>query len=83
LTSVVIRLNSKAYLDDSQIVVIHCYKFYTNREPRVEVKIRNVEYAESASLVTFQNREIQSIEEIGLITADVVKPMVAIEACKS
>ena len=33
-------LNGQAYFDDSQVVAIHAYKFYTNKEPRVEVRLR-------------------------------------------
>jgi hypothetical protein len=38
----VLSLNEKAYEDDSQIVAIQAFKFYTDYEPRVEVKLRKI-----------------------------------------
>ena len=35
-------LNSKAYLDDSQICVINSAKLYTNSDPRIEVRMRKL-----------------------------------------
>lgn len=35
-------LNGQAYFDDSQIVSIHAYKFYTCEEPRVQIRLRKV-----------------------------------------
>ena len=35
-------LNGQAYFDDSQIVSIHAYKFYTCEEPRVQVRLRKL-----------------------------------------
>lgn len=35
-------LNKRAYLDDSQICVLTTAKLYTEEEPRVEIKLREL-----------------------------------------
>ena len=40
-------LNSICFRDDKQVVVLNCYKYWTQETPRVEITIGNVEYETS------------------------------------